>query len=68
MEDTYYMLLEYIEGGTLTHFLETHNPPEGPEEMMRFWSALLRIAIPVMGIHSLALSEEPHLNLHGHVP
>lgn len=59
------MLLEYVEGGNLTCFMQGNDAPGGPEELMQFWSALLKIAIPVMWIHSLPVLEQKHLDLQG---
>ncbi|CAO2648500.1 Nn.00g077670.m01.CDS01 [Neocucurbitaria sp. VM-36] len=45
------ILLEYIDGGTLTALFRT-DPPTRAEDMLRFWDHLLRILDPICKIHS----------------
>lgn len=62
------MLLEYVEGGNLTQYMANTDAPGGPEELMQFWSSLLKVSIPVMWIHSVPLIDQNPLDLRGYVP
>jgi hypothetical protein len=46
------ILLEYVDGGNLTNFLFTTEPPITAEETIKFWKAFLEVAKPLARIHS----------------
>ena len=64
--DTYCMLLEYIEGGTLADFLERADPPTYPEHILRLWESLLGLSKLIWRIHSLhTVKFDEHTHLQG---
>ncbi|KAF2115660.1 hypothetical protein BDV96DRAFT_492255, partial [Lophiotrema nucula] len=50
---TYNMLLEYVDGGTLTEFLKSTEPPTRVEDIVDFWSSLLDLIKPLIRMHNL---------------
>lgn len=51
--DTSSILLEYVGGGTLTHFLQRKPAPDTQEDVFKFWENLIQIAKPLGRIHRL---------------
>jgi hypothetical protein len=75
---TYHMLLEYIDGGTLMDFFRRTEAPSADTDRIEFWERLLDLIKPVLRIHEIQSSEEeneyyqgqvstnwrPHLTMH----
>ena len=61
------MLLEYVSGGNFTDFMANTDPPEGPEETMKFWRSLSEVVKPILRIHSLPNLGEGHPSFQGYV-
>jgi hypothetical protein len=51
--DTYNMLLEYADKGTLEDFFRTEDPPTDGEEIIQFWQALFQIIDALRRIHEV---------------
>jgi len=55
--DTFNVLLEYANGGTLEDFLQKHEPPTNAEDIYKFWSAIFNLTKAIESIH--AVSPDP---------
>jgi hypothetical protein len=51
--DTYNVLLEYADKGTLEDFFRTQDPPTDGEEIIQFWEALFQIIDALRRIHEV---------------
>jgi hypothetical protein len=50
--DTYNILLEYADRGTLEDFFQTTRPPSLGEDIILFWSRLFNVIKALLRIHS----------------
>lgn len=57
---TYNILLEHADGGNLMDYFESITPPSSEEDVLRFWSSLLKVVEPIKRIHEL---EGSHQNI-----
>jgi hypothetical protein len=55
---TYHMLLEYVDGGTLMEFFRRTEPPSAAKDKIEFWEKLLELIKPVRRIHEIPSLEE----------
>lgn len=55
--DTYNILLEYADGGTLEDFFQNISPPSLAEHMILFWERLFDIFKALSRIHATELSD-----------
>jgi serine/threonine protein kinase len=66
--DSYHVLLEYADKGTLEDYFEKETPPVDPEEIINFWEALFKILDALSRIHQINPDGTggPHI-FHGYV-
>jgi hypothetical protein len=50
---TYHMLLEYVDGGTLMDFFRWTEAPSADKDKILFWERLLELIKPVLRIHEI---------------
>ena len=55
---TYHMLLEYVDGGTLMDFFRRTEAPSTDEDKIKFWERLLELIKPVLRIHEIPSSDK----------
>ena len=68
--DTYNVLLEYADQGTLEDYFRNQTPPVDPEDTINLWQALFKIIDALRRIHevsSAADGTESPLIFHGYV-
>lgn len=57
---TYHIILEYVDGGTLTEFFERTKQPSRDEDRIKFWKNLFELAKPVSWMHQPSSSDGQH--------
>lgn len=63
--DRYYMLLEFVDGGTLADFFARTGMPSQEEDIMNFWESLSKVVKPLARIHKLPITDSGHPGLQG---
>jgi serine/threonine protein kinase len=56
--DSYNVILEYADQGTLADYFKNEPPPSEGEEIIRFWEAMFRLLDALRRIHEV-VSDEP---------
>lgn len=56
-QQTYNIILEYADLGTLDEYMERTSPPSSAEDKMRFWERFLEVAHGLATIHG----EDEHM-------
>jgi len=51
--DSYNILLEYADEGTLESYFEKQAPPRDGEEVIKFWERLFKMIDALRGIHEV---------------
>lgn len=56
-DETFNILLEYAPGGNMESMFQDATPPEGFEEILRFWERLLKLVTALKMIHYVRFEE-----------
>ena len=52
--ESYNIILEYADKGTLADYFKSESPPSGGEEIIRFWGAMFKLLSVLRDIHELS--------------
>ncbi|KAM7192986.1 Protein kinase-like domain containing protein [Rhypophila sp. PSN 637] len=63
--DTYNILLEHADGGTLSDFLRETAPPVRQDEILSFWESIFAIASALKELHSTSARNDGSFGRHG---
>ena len=56
-KETYHMILEYADGGTLEEYMEKE-PPDNGKDILAFWENVLKLIAGLLKIHNTPASGE----------
>ena len=65
--DTFNLLLQYVAGGNLWHYLRRVDPPETRDEIRQFWQSLSTIFKGLHCVHQLILNSDDSSEYQGYV-
>jgi hypothetical protein len=57
--DTYNLILEYADEGSLEQYFSKHNPPDEEEDIVNFWTSLFGIFKALASIHKAPRNSNP---------